>query len=644
MRGIVFALLALSLVATANGRSWSDEVIYFALTDRFRDGDLSNNLPAGSDPALYDVAQRDINRYHGGDLRGLELAVRDGYFEALGMTALWITPPVRNTWRSGYDLGGWKTGYHGYWAQDFLDIDPHLTSRKALDGSEYPDTADGRMRHYRDFVALARAHGMRVIQDVVLNHTGPVFYYDANGNHAFDRGDKNEWVQPFLRDGFHDNARWADVPEWNLRRTMPDGPRELLGRTVPTTGVLSRLETYGRKGFNWDSLGKHDGEEVICDFFALRDLWTAPGSAHFDALVNEFVEIYAFYLLDVGVDGLRIDTVKHVHHEFWDAFTRRLRQRLGDKAPDKILFGEIYDGDPAVLGRYTWRTDWQADKSPCLDSVLDFRFCFAAREYLRHGGDASGSPRALEQALCERTANGPDGRPFYNPNPGPDGLNARQKVVTFIENHDGLNRFLVDHVTARRNTLAQALVLTCPGIPCLYYGTEVPLADGDGKLGQDGETGRLTLFRQAGGPTMSEASNGPAFRAVAAMAKLRRELPALRDGTFVPLWCDNPDATSDDGVFAFARVMRRGGAPDPATTVVVAMNASGAARVTAAGENRMRLMDAGGKLLFGNATRLEVLHPLAADAAPTRVMVPGDGGLALEVPAGELVIVKAAAE
>ena len=64
---------------------------------------------------------------------------------------------MRNTWRSGYDLGGWKTGYHGYWAQDFLDIDPRLTSRHSLEGIEYPDSAEGRMRHYQDFVQMAHS-------------------------------------------------------------------------------------------------------------------------------------------------------------------------------------------------------------------------------------------------------------------------------------------------------------------------------------------------------------------------------------------------------------------------------------------------------------------------------------------------------
>ena len=116
------------------------------------------------------------------------------------------------------------------------------------------------------------------------------------------------------------------MPKWNAKRSQPDGLRELLGVRIATCGTLSQLDSYGRKGFSSDSLDKADGEEVLCDFFSLRDLWTAPDGAHFDARVDGFVAIYYFYLTAVGVDGLRIDTVKHIHPLFWDAFTARNRR------------------------------------------------------------------------------------------------------------------------------------------------------------------------------------------------------------------------------------------------------------------------------------------------------------------------------
>jgi glycosidase len=576
VRALKLILLLAALASNCIARPWSDDVMYFVMTDRFMDGDPANDNPPGCDPALYDPHQKDISRYMGGDLRGLEKAVASGYFNDLGVTTLWLTPVVKNVWLSSYDSGGWKTSYHGYWAQDWLDIDPHLTSASSLDGKPYSDDAEGRMQHYRDFVKLAQSKGIKVIQDVVMNHAGPVFYYDANGDGAFDVTKKEECLQPFMREGYHANAKWADIPKWNARRTQPDGPRELLGAKIKTGGILSRLESYGRKGYSDDSLGKSDGEEILCDFFSLRDFWTAPDGEHFDELVDEFVEIYAFYLTTVGVDGLRIDTVKHVHHEFWDAFTARLRARLGSAAADKLLFGEVYDGNPAVLGRYTWRSDWPASMEPGLDAVLDFNTCFSARSYLRQIGKHFGNAADLEKSIATRAAIDPTkDRPFYNPNPGPDGLGSQQKIITFIENHDGLNRFRVDGITERRNRLAQGLVMTLPGIPCLYYGTEFSLLDKGGKIHEDGETGRMMLYPSRDGPGIADVKSSTSFMEIRALADLREQLPVLRTGKMIPLWVDSDSGSEDDGIFAFARA-----SDDEKQFVIVVINASDEKRVT----------------------------------------------------------------
>ncbi len=625
----LFLFVSMVLMLSAHARPWSDDVIYFAMTDRFYDGDPSNNIPAASDPALYDPKQDDIARYLGGDLRGMEKALQADYFNDLGVTALWLTPVVRNVWRSGYDLGGWKSGYHGYWAQDWLDIDPHVASRTSLAGIPYPDNAEGRMEHYRDFVKLAHSKGIKVIQDVVLNHAGPVFFYDDNGDGTFNVEKKEEWVQPFKTGGFHANAKWTNVPKWNAARTQPDGPRELLGVKIATTGALSQLDSYGRKGFSRDSLGKSDGEEVTCDFFSLRDFWTDPRGAHFDALVDEFVEIYHFYLTTVGVDGLRIDTVKHVHAEFWDAFTARLRKRLGPAAAEKILFGEIYDGNPARLGQYTWRSDWPKQVEPALDSVLDFNFCFNAREYLRHPGGKFGSSGPLEKSMATRTGTGANERPFYNPNPGADGLNSQQKMITFIENHDGLNRFRVAGVTGERNRLAQALLMTLPGIPCLYYGTEFDLLDSGGKVGEDGETGRMMFYRNNGGPTIKEVKSSEAFAGISKFAALRGKLPVLRTGKVIPLWVDSGLSSDDDGVFAFARASE-----DGEKFAVVVVNASTADRVTSDGTNQIQLP-------ANLKTTGKILRPVLTTGAGKVPDVVAEGRLRLSVPAGSLVVYEA---
>jgi alpha-amylase len=171
------------------------------------------------------------------------------------VTAIWLTPPVKNAWRSPYDLGGPKTGYHGYWTQDFLDIDPHLTSRTSLDGRPYTDDRDGRMQHYRDLVSLAHANGLKVIQDVVCNHIGPLFYYDNNANGQLDFNDRSEWIAPYRAEPYT-NTRWNDEPSWNL---LPPGAFQRSTSRARPNGhdddLFRNFEVYGRRGFNDDSLG-----------------------------------------------------------------------------------------------------------------------------------------------------------------------------------------------------------------------------------------------------------------------------------------------------------------------------------------------------------------------------------------------------
>jgi len=601
-------------VATADGieRPWNEDVIYFVLTDRFMDGDHANNVPEGSDPSLHDPSQNDIDRYHGGDFRGLEQAIQRGYFNDLGITALWITPPLRNAWFSLHDLGGDKTGYHGYWAQNFLDIDPHLVSAKRMDGTPYPQGRDGRMLHYRDLIDLAHENGIKIVQDIVCNHVGPLFYYDKDGDQHFDVDEKQEWIRRYVADGFYVESRWADIPAWNLRRTEPGDPQQILGHHVGTTGLFQNLDVYGRKGFSESpsSLGQTNGEEVTCDFFALRDFWTHPNSPFFDDLIDEFVEIYHFYVRKLGIDGLRVDTVKHVHHEFWDEFTERVRQRLGVEASRLIMFGEVYDARPRELGRFTYRTDFPADNTPCMDSLLNFQFCHAVREYLRNPERSYGPADGLEKMVKDVNAENPGGadRPYYNPTPGPDGLNARQKLVNFIGNHDGLNRFLVQQVDVKNHRLAIGLAMTMEGIPCVYYGSEAELRDNQGTIGPDTESGRLTYCRGGGISHLDNARQTDTFKTLESLAGHRRTLPALTRGRTNSLWKHNPqdEKRADAGIFAFARYIENENSQvQTEHTVVIVVNAHPDRSGTTGYDNKwMRLISHRGEPLISHGDRL----------------------------------------
>ncbi|HET6409862.1 MAG TPA: alpha-amylase family glycosyl hydrolase [Chthoniobacteraceae bacterium] len=614
---VVFPLLTAmaALIAPAaeeTTRPWNHEILYSVLIDRFFDGDPTNNVPADSDPALFDKTQQDINKYHGGDLRGLETAIQRGYFKDLGVTTLAISPPVKNVWYSQGEAPAVKTGYAGDWAQDFADIDPHWTSAKSADGeTTYQDSRDGRMQYYKDFVALAHAAGIRVVQDVVLNHAGPVFFYDLNGNGQFDVDSREEWAPPYNAKGAYENAAWCELPKWNALKTAPGEPVTVLGRELKIGGALASLSSYGKRGFSEDALGK-DEDGKHCDVFSRRDLNTTPGTEHFDQLVNDFVEIYAFYIEEIGVDGLRADLLKQTHRAFWDAFTARLRLRIGaDRAKELILIGHVNDTDAAEVAKYTVHKDAKSSEAPTFDTVVNTPLIPALREYLRPVIGPYGKASAFEKGLARP--------PKVRAKRDADGLSARQKLVNQIEGHDGMNRFRVPPVSEKQNTLANALILFNEGIPCLYYGTEAGLNDASGKINKDSQTGRLTLISAGSIGKLDEIRKSPSFQSIASLIALRKQLAPLRDGAWNSLWSDSSAGDADDGVFGFVRYIRTEEDEDaPADVTIVMINASERPRSTSAGTERLKLLTRGGKPLLNEGQKLVRLPVAGLDAATAR--------------------------
>ncbi|MEK4063696.1 MULTISPECIES: pullulanase [Paenibacillus] len=125
---------------------WDEARIYFALTDRFKDGDLTNNE---------NVDKTHLEAYHGGDFRGMINSL--DYLQQLGINTLWISPIVDNIdFNKGVDFGGTQHAYHGYWAKDFTQLDEHL----------------GDMATFRELIEKAHDKGIKIMVDVVLNHAG----------------------------------------------------------------------------------------------------------------------------------------------------------------------------------------------------------------------------------------------------------------------------------------------------------------------------------------------------------------------------------------------------------------------------------------------------------------------------------------
>ena len=477
---------------------WRDEVIYQVLVDRFANGDVNNDTNV-----TYD--ETNLARYMGGDYQGI--LDRIDYLETLGVTTLWISPVVVNVEE---DAG--SASYHGYWAQDFLNVNPHF----------------GDMAKLRELVDTLHARDMKVVLDIVVNHVGQLFYYDINRNgqpdittfYSTDGGTEEtivtEWdpawdargVQGYTSLGESGPAPlgWVNMPEINR---VPPNPPELWNDAW-----------YNRKGrvTNWA-----DGEQVIEGDFpgGLKDLRT-----ELPEVQQAMVDIYAHWIENANLDGFRIDTLKHVEHDFWQAFAPGIRERAALLGKERFLmFGESFDGDDALNGSFTFDEE--------VDSVVYFSQKFQVYDDVFKRG---GATRRIETLYRQRDEN--YGTTAHARGAG---LPPRDLLVNFIDNHD-IPRFLYDEPSVPALQSALTYLLTQDGIPCLYYGTE------QGFRGGNDPANREPLW-----PSGFDTS-GTLFQHVSRLNALRRELAPLRRGDFTLRWVtDRTGGEEDAGIVAFER-------------------------------------------------------------------------------------------
>lgn len=444
------------LPLTTQVADWRDEVLYQIVVDRFDDGDPSNDRLDGVGPAPGDLA-----RHQGGDWRGVTR--RLGYLGRLGVTAIWLSPVVENVDRmEGQD------GYHGYWAADFTR----------------PNRRFGALEDLQRLVREAHRRGIKVIIDVVVNHTGRLFYYDLDGD---GRPEGPELEPAFSAGGPYARVRWLTP--------RPGVFRYVEGRVEPEVVELTE-EHFHRRGRTTDF--NDQTQKELGDFpTGLRDLDTErPG------VVRAMVDTCLRWVELTDVDGFRLDAVPHVPHAFWERFSRELRRALAARGKQRfLLLGEVFNRDPRVLASYT---------RAGLDAVFDFCLKWEVIDgVVFHGWPAARARRALEENR---------GRFPATPHPDGIGLPPWEARVAFADNHDlpRVGGALDDYAVE----LALAVVFTVDAIPSITYGTEQGLAGA-------GHAGRAPLWRAG----FSESH--PLYRYIARLAWLRRQLPALRRGALV---------------------------------------------------------------------------------------------------------------
>ena len=504
----------------------TDEDFYFVMADRFQDGDHTNDDGGyGSDPLVSGFDPTKKGFYNGGDLKGL-LDELD-YIQGLGTDSIWLTPSFKNKPVQLED--GPSAGYHGYWITDFTQIDPHLGTNQDL----------------YDLIDAAHARGMKVYFDIITNHTADVIGYDTGARKPYISKD-----QAAYEDAAHnvfddrDYAGTNDFPELSATESFPDGYTPVLGpgeTNLKVPAWLNDVRYYHNRG---DTTFTGENSQYG-DFFGLDDLFTEQ-----PRVVQGMIDIYQTWIKDAGVDGFRIDTMKHVNDEFWQAFGPTVLQYAKDHAkPEFFMFGEVaYDGfgarQKADTSLYTTRNEMQ--------SVLDFPFADVARDF----ASKSGSTANLSSFF--------DNDDWYT-----DADSNAYQLPTFLGNHDrGRIGFFLktdnpgadDAELLRRDQLAHELMYFSRGNPVVYYGDE------QGFTGTGGDQlARQTMFASHVpdyldddliGTTATHAQDNfvtthPLYQTISGLAQLTEEHPALRDGAQQDRW-----STSGAGIYAFSRLDR----------------------------------------------------------------------------------------
>ena len=427
MKKLIF-LLAIGLLSSCNALktekkqpfTWEGANLYFLLTDRFQNGDKTNDVNFGrTEKAAV------LRGFEGGDLRGIIQKIDDNYFSDLGINAIWMTPLVEQIHGATNEGTGNTYGFHGYWAKDWTNLDPNFGTKADL----------------KELVEKAHAKGIRIVLDAVINHTGPVTPVDPVY--------PNSWIRTSPTCTYNN---YKNTTECTLVANLPD---VLTESNVPAELPQQLVE-------KWKKEGRYESEmQSLNEFFARTGYPKAPK--------YYIMKWLADYIEEFGIDGYRIDTVKHTNEDVWKDFQKVCQESFDiykrnnpSKVLDKNLFftvGEVYGYGISQKQIYKFGDKKVNYYQNGFKSLINFDF----------KGDANKSYEELFSNYSKLLHSDLNGK----------------TVMNYLTSHDDGSPF---DKNRKRTYEAATKLLLAPGISQIYYGDEsartltVSGAEGDANL------------------------------------------------------------------------------------------------------------------------------------------------------------------
>jgi len=408
-------------VNKSNYFEWKNATIYFLLTDRFHNGDTSNDVNF-----LRTENAATLRGFEGGDIKGITQKINEGYFQKLGVDVIWFSPVMEQI-HGFVDEGQGRTyAYHGYWPRDWTNMEPNFGTQADL----------------KELMTVAHKNGIRILMDVIINHTGPVTKEDPVWPH--------DWVRTKPQCTYQDSKTTIQC---TLVENLPDILTEQTNNVNLPANLINK----------WKEEGRLDKEIAELDKFFEETHYPKTPRYYIIKWLTDFIR-------EFGIDGFRVDTVKHTEASVWDDLAKEAERAFTEwKAHNHealqenqnfFMMGEVYNYNLLSGPEFDFGDIQVNYYDNGFQSLINFGF----------KADANKSYNDLFTSYSEQ-------------------LNSEQfkgnTVMNYISSHDDGYPFDIN----RDRTFESATkLLLSPGMAQIYYGDEIarPLkikgANGDANL------------------------------------------------------------------------------------------------------------------------------------------------------------------